>query len=101
MHRYVDAEGRVSIMNGDLPHNKAYLRGLTTVELVDLLESESSIGNEMDNRKRVMSVREELLRRLDSDSIGSRCVACNGSGRYDSAGSPPCGACAGSGYSDG
>lgn len=29
-----------------------------------------------------------------------KCVACNGSGRYDSKGSPPCGACDGTGYEE-
>lgn len=86
-------------MNGDIPHNRAYLKGLTNVELVDLFGSESSTGNEMDNRRCIKSVREELLRRLEPQYIKVKCVSCNGSGRYDSGGSPPCGACSGRGYS--
>lgn len=27
-----------------------------------------------------------------------KCIACNGSGRYDNTGSPKCGACNGTGY---
>ena len=59
-------------MNGDIPHNRAYLKGLTNVELVDLFGSESSTGNEMDNRRCIKSVREELLRRLEALSGGQR-----------------------------
>lgn len=62
-------------MNGDIPHNRAYLRGLTNVELVDLLGSESSTGNEMDNRRCIKSVREELLRRLEPASSSTKFTA--------------------------
>lgn len=53
-------------MNGDIPHNRTYLSGLTNVELVELFRSESSTGNEMDNRRCIESVRTELLRRLET-----------------------------------
>lgn len=40
----------------------------------------------------------ELLKVLDPQP--KKCMACNGSGRYDSTGSPPCGACNGTGFEE-
>lgn len=31
------------------------------------------------------------------ETVSTKCIACNGSGYYDSTGSPPCGSCDGSG----
>lgn len=42
----------------------------------------------------------EFLERSAAVSADQKCVACNGSGHYDTKGSPPCSACNGTGLKD-
>lgn len=66
----------------------------------DQLGWHSDNSPEMDDDKPIVIIslgaeREIWFRK--TPILDGRCIACNGSGHYDSGGSPPCGACGGSG----
>ena len=52
---------------------------------------------EMDDERPIAIVSLGAAREIWFRKNPSKCYACNGSGKYDSVGSPPCGACEGSG----
>jgi hypothetical protein len=75
---------------------------LSYIETMQLLLAEigtkkGSLGSKMPSFYERKKYRTEFYKRFIEGWKQRDCIACNGSGYYDSDGSPPCGACDGTG----